>query len=218
VKINGVSEEPAATPDPAPERPSRYDRSFGGLLAAMIVTVLFVAAYVGFRALTRDQPDTEPESSNYLSCVADLQAADTAVVYPIELPAGWIDTSVAFARGTPPEWRMGILTDRGEFVGVVQQQTDVDDLLSTYVDKAPTAGEDATPANSLGARTWQTWSDSGGDHAFSTVMASGSLAGQTLLVYGSAPVLDQEALISLLTLDPAPQQPGDAPGCDSPDS
>jgi hypothetical protein len=218
VKINGVSEEPAATPDPAPEGPSRYDRSFGGLIAAMVVTVLFVAAYVGFRALTRDQPEAEPASANYLSCVADLQGADAAVVYPVELPAGWIDTSVAFARGTPPDWRMGILTDRGEFVGVVQQASDVDDLLSTYVDKAPTAGQDAAPANSLGATSWQTWSDSGGDHAFSTVMASGSLAGQTLLVYGSAPVQDQEALISLLTLDPVPRQPADAPACDSPDA
>ena len=88
VKINGVSEEPAATPDPAPERPSRYDRNFGGLLAAMVVTVLFVAAYVGFRALTRDQPDLEP-AVDYASCVAYLQEADVSVVYPQELPSGW---------------------------------------------------------------------------------------------------------------------------------
>ena len=78
MKINGVSEEPAATPDPAPERPSRYDRNFGGLFAAMLVTVLFVAAYVGFRALTRDQPDLEPDV-DYASCVAYLQEADISV-------------------------------------------------------------------------------------------------------------------------------------------
>ena len=77
MKINGVSEEPAATPDPAPERPSRYDRNFGGLLAAMVVTVLFVGGYVGFRALTRDQPDLEPDV-DYASCVAYLQEADVS--------------------------------------------------------------------------------------------------------------------------------------------
>jgi predicted transcriptional regulator len=38
------------------------------------------------------------------------------------------------------------------------------------------------------------------------------LAGQTLLVYGSAPVADQEELIGLLTLDPV----GDAANdCDT---
>ena len=57
-----------------PERPSRYNRTFGGLLAAMTVTVLFVAAYVGFRALFREQPDVKQEV-DYLSCVAYLQDA-----------------------------------------------------------------------------------------------------------------------------------------------
>lgn len=211
MKINAVSDQPAATP---PEQPSRYNRSFGGLLAAMAVTVLFVAAYVGFRALTRDQPDIEPESVHYLSCVADLQAADTTVAYPVALPAGWIDSTVAFSRGTPPSWRMGILTDRGEFVGVVQEQDRLSDLLSTYVDKAPKQGADASPENGLGVTAWQTWSDSGGDHAFSAELEAGPLAGETLLVYGSAPVADQEALIGLLTLDPL-RDPSSDPPCDA---
>ena len=120
VKIIAVSEEPVASPDPAPERPSRYDRSFGGLLAAMVVTVLFVAAYVGFRALTRDQPDLEPDV-DYASCVAYLQEADVSVVYPQDLPSGWRASVIHFARGTPPAWRLGLLTDDDEFVGVVQE-------------------------------------------------------------------------------------------------
>ncbi len=190
-----------ASPDPAPERPSRYDRSFGGLLAAMVVTVLFVAAYVGFRALTRDQPDLEPDV-DYASCVAYLQEADVSVVYPDELPSGWRASVIHFARGTPPAWRLGLLTDDDEFVGVVQEQADVDDLLEQYVDENPSHGEDAAPDNSLGATSWQTWSDAGGDHAFSTELSSGPLAGESLLVYGSAPVADQEALLRALTLDP----------------
>jgi hypothetical protein len=196
-----VSEEPAATPDPAPERPSRYDRSFGGLLAAMVVTVLFVAAYVGFRALTRDQPDLEPDV-DYASCVAYLQEADVSVVYPRELPSGWRANAIHFVRGDPPEWRIGLITDGDEFVGVVQQDGDLDDLLTKYVDENPSQGEDAAPANSLGATVWQTWSDPGGDHAFSTVLGAGPLAGQTMLVYGSAPVADQERVVQALTLDP----------------
>lgn len=197
VKINGVSEQPAATP----EQPSRYQRSFGGLLAAMIATVVFVAAYVGFRALTREQPDIRPQV-DYLSCVAYLQEADTAVVYPGDLPPGWTATSINFERGAPPHWRIGMVTADDEFVGVVQEEDDVDDLLDHFVDASPSQGEDVSPDNTLGATSWQTWSDAGGDHAFSTELGSGPLAGQTVLVYGSAPVADQEALLGMLTLDP----------------
>ena len=197
MKINVVSEQPAATP----ERPGRYQRSFGGLLAAMVATVVFVAAYVGFRALTREQPEIQPEV-DYLSCVAYLQEADTTVVYPAALPSGWKATSIHFERGAPPQWRIGMLTADDEFVGVVQEDDDVDDLLDHYVDPSPRQGEDASPANTLGVTTWQTWSDSGGDHAFSTELEAGPLAGQTLLVYGSASVADQEALLEMLTVEP----------------
>ncbi len=196
-----MSDAPGTTPTPAPERPSRYDRNFGGLLAAMIVTVLFVAAYIGFRALTRDQPDLDPDV-DYASCVAYLQEADVTVVHPEELPSGWRANAIHFVRGTPPQWRIGLLTDDDEFIGVVQQKEDVADLVATYVDENARQGEDAAPPNSLDAESWQTWSDAGGDHAFSTELGSGPLAGQTLLVYGSAPVDDIVTVLGGLTLDP----------------
>jgi hypothetical protein len=184
-----------------PERPSRYDRSFGGLIAALIATVLFVAAYVGIRALLREQPDIRPDV-DYLSCVAYLQQADVPIVHPQELPKGWRANGVHFDRGTPPTWRLGVVTDDDEFVGVVQQHEDVDHLLATYVDQSPVAGADASPGDDLGIGTWQTWSDSGGDHAFSAEVTSGPLAGETVLVYGSAPVAEQESFLSSLTLAP----------------
>ena len=61
---------------------------------------------------------------------------------------------------------------------------------------------DATPANTLDVPAWATWSDPGGDHAYTAEPDSGPLAGQTLMVYGSASTSDQERLIGLLTLDP----------------
>jgi len=194
--MRGVSEQPAA----APEQPSRYSRSFGGLVAAMIATIVFVAAYVGFRALTRDQPDIEPEV-DYASCVAYLQEADLTVVHPERLPAGWRANSIHFEQGEPPSWRMGMVTADNEFVGVVQQQEDVDDLLEDYVDASPRQGADASPENTLGVASWQSWSDEGGDRAFSAELGAGPLAGQTLLVYGSAPEADLETVLGLLTLD-----------------
>ena len=206
MKIIAVTEQPEATPEPAPERPSRYDRSFGGLVVAMVVTVVFAAAYVGFRALTRDQPEVV-QDVDYLSDVRDLAGAGVPVVHPCRLPEGWRSTSTSFTRGEPPTWGIGFVTDDDEFVGLRQEQADVEDLLETYVDESPDEGEDAAPANDLGITTWQTWSDPGGDHAFSATLGA-PVAGQTLLVYGSASVAEQEELIDLLTTQ--------APGADGP--
>lgn len=203
--MTDVSQQPAA-----PERPARYDRTFGGLIAAMIATVLFVVGFVAFRGLTRDNPQAEITPVDYLQSVVDLQRAGTEVVYPPQLPAGWVATSVDFERGTPPQWGLGVLTDDPggrEFVGLALAQRDVDDMLADYVDEDPDQGPDATPANQLGAATWETWSDTGGDHAFSTVLDSGPLAGQTVLVYGSAPVSELETFLGLLTTAPAAGKP-----------
>jgi hypothetical protein len=136
------------------------------------------------------------------------------VAYPASLPAGWTATSINFERGEPPKWRIGMLTADGEFVGVVQEEADVDDLLDHNVDANPQQGADASPQNTLGVTSWQTWSDSGGDHAFSTEVDAGPLAGQTVLVYGSAPVEDQETVVGLLTLDPV-QAGVSATDCDT---
>jgi hypothetical protein len=205
-----VSDRPAASP---PERPSRYNRSFGGLLAAMLVTVLFVAGYVGLRALFREQPDVE-QKVDYLPCVAYVQQADVTVVHPATLPAGWRANSMHFERGTPPGWRLGVLTDHDEFVGVVQQKASLQDLLKTYVDDAPTPGDDVAPDNRLGVADWQSWSDGGGDHAFSAQPDSGPLAGETVLVYGSAPVAELESFLGSLTVEPV-GPPTAAADCDT---
>lgn len=180
----------------------------------MLVTVVIVGAYVGLRALTREQPELTPESVHYLSCVANLQDADTTVVYPAALPEGWVDSSVAFGRGNPPRWRIGILTASEEYVGVVQQKTRVKDLLDTYVDSSPMPGDAASPQNSLGITSWETWTDAGGDLAYAAEIPSGPLAGETLLVYGSASAEEQQALIASLTTDPVSLPPG-SPGCNT---
>ena len=49
------SQEPTPTgAATGPGKPGRYSRSTGGLLGAMIVTVVVVLGWVGFRAVTTD--------------------------------------------------------------------------------------------------------------------------------------------------------------------
>lgn len=184
----------------AAEKPGRYQRTTGGLIGSMIVAVLAVVAVVLFREVFRDTPEVEPEPVDYLPAVASLQEAGREVAYPPALPAGWIVTSVTVDRGSRPGWGLGILTDDGRFVGLRQQDEDASDLVADYVD------EDASDADPLElpdalVPSWDGYADDGGDHGYAAEVSTDQ-GEETLLVYGSAPVEDQEILIGLLTLDP----------------
>ena len=167
---------------PVSEQPSRYTRSFSGMVGALIVTVLVVLAYVVWRGLFRTDVDTTPFAVDWQD-----------VVRPRELPAGWTATSVELFAGDDPRWGLGVLTDDGDFIGIRQQDTSVDELVRVYVDEKAEAGDDARVASDV-TDTWQTWSDDGGDHGYAT-----ELGDEAVLVYGSAPVDDIESYLGLLT-------------------
>jgi len=175
------------------EQPSRYTRSFNGMVGALIVTILFVLAFVGWRALFRDDVDAAAPTVDWQESVVLADDAGLAVVRPSELPEGWQATSVDLvAVGDNPRWGLGVLTDDGDFIGIRQQGASEDDLARLYVDEEPVEGDEVSLASDV-ASTWQTWSDDRGDHGYST-----ELGDEALLVYGSAPVEQIEDYIGLL--------------------
>ena len=175
------------------EQPSRYTRSFGGMTGALIVTVVFVIAFVTWRGLFRTDTDDTPRAVDWRESVELADQAGLDVVRPRELPTGWTATSVELFAGDDPRWGLGVLTDDGDFIGIRQQDTSVDELVRVYVDEKAEAGDDARVASDV-TDTWQTWSDEGGDIGYST-----ELGDEALLVYGSAPAEDIEAYLGLLT-------------------
>ena len=174
-------------------RPSRYTRSFNGMVGALIVTVLFVVAFVAWRSLFRTDVDDTPVAVDWQESVKLAEQADLRVVHPRELPAGWTATSTDLSAGDDPRWGLGVLTADGDFVGIRQQDSSVDDLVDLYVDEKAEAGDDVDVPSEI-SDTWQTFSDAGGDHGYAT-----EIDDEAVLVYGSAPVDDIEAYIGLLT-------------------
>ena len=73
----------------------------------------------------------------------------------------------------------------------------MDSLLEEYVDEDTAEGDEVTLDSSVGSR-WQTYTDDGGDVAYATEQR-----GSTLLVWGSAPREDIEAMIGTLTDRPS---------------
>ena len=177
-----------------PERPGRYQRSFNGLVGALVITVVAVVAFVAFRALVSDAPEVEPNEVDHLEIVELAQDADLRPVYPAELPDGWIATRAEVLPGEPPAFDLALLTDDEKFVGVVWSGRPVELLLEERVDDEDV--EEAEPLRVTGsvAMSWDGYADPGGDLAYAAGVGE-----RTVLVYGSAPADDLQRIIESLT-------------------
>lgn len=174
-------------------QPGRYQRSPSGMVGALIVTLLVILAFVGFRALNRSDLDVKPEHVDYLAQVRYAQQAGSEVVYPARLPRGWYATNVTFSPGVPSTFELSMLTADDEYVGLVQSPDSPPALLSTYVDPHPQGGPPVTVHGSVATR-WDTWTDSGGDTALVSTRGH-----ESLLVFGSVSAATLERLAASLT-------------------
>ena len=172
------------------EQPGRYQRSFSGMVGALLILLLVIGGYVAFRAVTRDDLEVEPETVDYLETVGFAQDGDLTVVYPPTVPSGWKATSVDAQPGQ--EWGIGFLTPAG-FAGIQQSEESSSTVVETYVDEDATEGDPVTIAGS----EWETWTDEGGDVGY-----LGEVDGQQVLVYGSASPEALRSLAASLTTAP----------------
>ena len=177
-------------------RPGRYNRTFGGLVGSMIVLVLVVFAIIVFRGAFRDTPEYEPEPVDYLALVESIQVGGLTPVYPAELPEGWIVKEATFEPGERPVFELAMSTDEGRFAGLHQEDESVQDLVRTHVGTDATEGEPVRLDGEI-TNEWQTFTDPGGDTAYATEVGDDSL-----LVWGSAPAEDLQALVATLTTAP----------------
>ena len=175
---------------------SSYQRSASGLVGALLVTLLVIGAFVAFRALNRDELEVGPEAVDYREQAGLAQAAGLDVVYPRNLPEGWQATNVEVAPGERPVWGVSLLTETERYIGIRQEDDQLDDLLATYVDEDVRARPDARVDGSVAER-WQLFEDDGGDLAYAA-----ELADQWVVVYGSADEDDLRLVLERLTTEP----------------
>ena len=164
--------------------PGRYNRSFGGLTASVVVIVVLVVGIFVLRDLVfGTPPEQQPESVEYLDSVQGLQQNGFDVVYPVSLPEGWIVTEVGAELGERPSYQESLESAR------------LEELLEQYVDESTRSEDPLTDVGDL-APTWEGWSDDGGDLAYSA-----EIAGTTVLVFGDVPVDELSDLVSRLGTD-----------------
>jgi hypothetical protein len=174
----------------------RYQRSSGGLIGALLVTVAAVVAFAVFRALTSTDVSTPIRTVDYGAVVQGARAdGKLAVLAPERMPSGWKATSATYTRGVSPTWHLGTLTDDEKYVGVEEARTSIRSLVEEHVDESAKRGKDVT----IGDEKWQTWTDPGGDYAVARVLEGPKGAEESVLVVGSAPAPEVRRLAGVLT-------------------
>jgi hypothetical protein len=178
-----MSESPEPVTPDAPDDRTRYQRSPGGLIGAMLVTVLAVLAFTAFRAITRDNEPTPVRGVDYASSVRSASADKKLLVLaPDRLPPGWTATSATYTSGASPSWHLGTLTDDRQYAGVEESLSGISDLVEEHVDVNAKRGKDVT----IDGEKWQTWTDSGGDYSVTHTVRARDGSPETILVVGSA--------------------------------
>lgn len=178
-----------------PQRGGGYRRSSGGLLGALIVTVLAVVAFVGIRALIAPEESAQVPTVDWEAQVRAGRGDEKLLVSaPARLPDGWRATSAAYTTGSEPAWQLGLLTADEGYVGVYERLDDIDDLVSEHIDEDAEQGDDVQ----IDGVTWQVWTDRGGDYALAREVEMPVGEPGSLLVGGSAAEDDVRALAESL--------------------
>jgi hypothetical protein len=172
------------------EQAGRYQRSFPGMVGAMVVLLLVIGAFVGFRDLNRTDPADPVKAVDYKSPLRFARdEAHFPVLGPTRLPEGWIATSARFENVDEESWHLGLLTGQREYVGLEQSGDSVSTMVEEFVDGDAVRGGDVT----VDGAPWETWSSADGDRAL--VREAGDV---TTLVVGTVPESTLEKFITTL--------------------
>lgn len=174
-------------------RPGKYQRSFGGLVAALVLTIVGVGLLLWFLGLFRSDLEVDPERVDYLGTVEEAQDSRLTPVYPTSLPDGWIATGFDVQAGRDPVFEIRLLTDEEEFVGIHEEDTTVSDLLERYVVE-DTVGIEPYGSPGSVAKAWTGYRDDEGDTAYAS-----KADGRVVLVWGSASPEELQDVIDRLT-------------------
>lgn len=184
----------------------RYPRTFGGLIGSLLVLLVIVVpiavATHWLGNATREQANKEAgvtKGHDWVGTVRTVQSArgeegvHLAVVYPRTIPDGWYaNTDPSFTPGAHPSWQMNFVKGETSYVGIAQAHRSARRLAEKYVDPNPQQGSTVTVKTDV-AHRWTTWSDAGGDHAYSA-----KVDGNTVLVWGPKQD-DLQTFLPLLT-------------------
>ncbi len=143
------------------EKAGRYQRSFAGMLGALLVLILGIGVFVVLRDVTRVDPPDPVRPVDYVQPARFAQEeAPYEVLTPRALPEGWTATSVRFQPAAEDRsWHVGVLTEDQRYIGIEQAERTPEAMVADFVDEEAQEGGEVD----IDGRTWRVWTDPGRD-------------------------------------------------------
>ena len=194
--MSTTEQQPAGPAEPT-GRPGKYQRSVGGLIAALVTTAVVIGALIWLMGLFRHDTNIGPDQVDLRSTIADFQQAGLKPVYPRTVPDGWTVTAAEVPEDQGG-FEIRMLTDDGKFVGITEAKgSSPFELLHRVGEEEPAAGSPYSSDGSVAA-SWDGYAD-GADHAYVAELPQHEL----VAVYGDASTSDLQDVIDRLTTAPS---------------
>lgn len=159
----------------------------GDIIRSVLVLGLVILVLWGIGRFFTRTPDDPVKAIDYAKVVSQARpAADFELVAPTGLPPGWKAT---VARFEPNSWRLGVLTDDEEYIGLYQVKTGIERAVDRFAEDSKAAG-----SAEIAGVTWTV--RTGPQDRLTYVRREGGL---TTLVNGTAPRDVIETYVSSLS-------------------
>jgi hypothetical protein len=139
----------------------RGTETVGDMVRSMLVVLIPVAFVAGLVGLLRPSDPEVRDVAWQPALESAREGAGFTALGPSQVPAGWTVTRVALEPDPPSStgvWRMNLVTDAGEYIGLVQRTGDV-----AGVARSEIPGYVAEEASLVAGATWQQYVEEGAD-------------------------------------------------------
>jgi len=174
---------------------ARGQETVGDAVRSLVVLGGLVAVVVGVYTIAAPEEQLPPPVDYDHQWQVAGQQYDYPVLAPDPLPSGWRATSVeAESEAIGDRWRLGLLTDAEEYIGLEQNGGEVQGFLFDRLDDFEADGE-----SRVDGKTWQRWYETDDDPHRALVLEGDGVA---TVVTGSVGYDELEEFVGLLSEAP----------------
>lgn len=134
-------------------------------MPSMFISVLLIGGLIlGAYAIGQFLYGNEPEKRNVeFACVARdaRKAVDWPLYTPQSLPEGWTSNYASFEPGENSSWRLGVITENDQYLGLEQNAMPVKDALEKYAANSKRAGN-----AEIAGISWDVYEDGNGTTSY----------------------------------------------------
>lgn len=182
----GRPETPAETAERKAQnsRNHRNRQTINNLVYSLIATVGLVAVIVLF--VPRGNPVDSTPAVDYASIAAEAQGSEPARLLVPSLPSGWKSNNAQLNTKTPDgvdSWYIGLLTPKGEYIGIRQGFDANDSWIAEQVNKSMIKGTTAIDGVKWDVYDNRASGQDNGDVDYALVNTTGK---SSIVVFGTA--------------------------------